>query len=106
MSKEYDNTNRGVLFDNDRKETDKHPDFKGTINVGGADYWLSAWLAPEDSKAYLRLSVQPKEARQERGQQTGNTSSGRGRQAPPAPTRNDDPFPDDDIPFVTNHSVW
>lgn len=30
---DYDDTNRGVLFRNDRKESDRHPDFKGNITV-------------------------------------------------------------------------
>jgi len=28
---EYDNTNRGVLFKNERKTHDKQPDYTGTI---------------------------------------------------------------------------
>jgi hypothetical protein len=40
----YDNTNSGMLARNDKKETEKHPDFKGSINVDGVDYWLSAWV--------------------------------------------------------------
>ena len=38
---EYDNTNRGILSRNERKEKDSHPDFVGSINVDGKDYWLS-----------------------------------------------------------------
>lgn len=34
----------GSLFKNDRKNTDKHPDYTGSIMVGGQEYWLSAWL--------------------------------------------------------------
>jgi len=40
---EYDNTNRGVLFRNDKKDTEKHPDFTGSMDVGGVDHYLSAW---------------------------------------------------------------
>ena len=40
----YDNTNSGMLARNDRKEKETHPDFKGSINVDGVDYWLSAWV--------------------------------------------------------------
>lgn len=40
---QYDNTNRGAIWKNEKKETDKHPDFTGSINVDGHDYWLSGW---------------------------------------------------------------
>ena len=36
--------NSGVLFKNDKKETEKHPDYKGNIMVDGNEYWLSAWI--------------------------------------------------------------
>ena len=58
----YDNTNTGALFKNKDKETDKHPDYNGQINVGGEEYWLAAWL--KKSKAgqpYMSLAVKPKE---------------------------------------------
>lgn len=40
----YDNTNRGSLFYNDRKEKPTHADFKGKINVDGKEYWASMWV--------------------------------------------------------------
>ena len=58
-----DNTNKGALFKNDRKEKDTHPDYKGSINIDGKDYWLSAWVntAKNSGAKYFGLSVQPKE---------------------------------------------
>jgi hypothetical protein len=59
----YDNTNRGALFRNRQHEQDTDPSYTGTINVGGTDYWLSAWL--KTSKAgekFMSLSVKPKQA--------------------------------------------
>lgn len=59
---EYDNTNSGALFKNDKKTSDNHPDYKGSINVDGVEYWLSSWL--KTSKAgskFMSISVQPKE---------------------------------------------
>lgn len=42
---EYDNTNKGALFGNTRKrEGKKDPDLQGKINIGGHEYWLSAWF--------------------------------------------------------------
>jgi hypothetical protein len=54
---EYDNTNRGVLFRNDRKENDKHPDYRGTINVEGHEYEISAWIKEGKKGKFMSLSV-------------------------------------------------
>lgn len=58
---DYDNTNRGVLFKNDRKDTEKHPDYKGNINVNGTEMWLSAWIREGAKGKFMSLSVQPKD---------------------------------------------
>lgn len=48
---EYDNTNRGSLWKNDKMRPDKQdPEFTGTVNVGGAEYWVSAWKRKPDAK--------------------------------------------------------
>ena len=44
---EYSNENRGSIWPNDKKLTEKHPDFTGSINVEGVDYWLSGWKRKE-----------------------------------------------------------
>lgn len=86
--KQYDNTNRGALFRNHRKEKDTHPDHQGTINVDGKDYWLSAWVktSSKDGSKFFSLSVKPKEVN-----------------APPREPADSTPAPskdfDDDIPF-------
>lgn len=59
---DYDNTNRGVLFKNDRKDSEKHPDYKGNINVNGVEFWLSAWIKESAKGKFMSLSIQPKEA--------------------------------------------
>ena len=60
---QFDNTNRGVLFnERDKKQTDKDCDYGGRINIEGRDYWLSAWLkTSKKGLKFLSLSVKPKE---------------------------------------------
>ena len=59
---DYDNTNRGGLWKNARKDRDTHPDYTGSINVGGSDFWLSAWLkTARDGSKFMSLSVKPKD---------------------------------------------
>jgi hypothetical protein len=65
---EYDNTNRGVLFKNEDKQSDKHPDYKGNINVGGKEFWLSAWIKEGKKGKFMSLSVKAKEDRQQKQQ--------------------------------------
>ena len=36
MSINKQRENSGILFKNDRKETESHPDYVGTLNVAGA----------------------------------------------------------------------
>jgi hypothetical protein len=43
MSKTYDNTNRGAIFINKRKEKETQPDLNGKINIEGKDYRIAAW---------------------------------------------------------------
>ena len=62
---QYDNTNRGSIWKNDDKENDKHPDFKGSLNVNGVEYWVSAWKRKPDANPKapaLSFSVKPKDA--------------------------------------------
>ena len=89
----YDNTNRGVLFKNDRKEKDTHPNMKGSINVEGVEYWVSAWTKEGQNGKFISLSLTPKE--------TTQTAAQAVKQAPPqrqqaAPVVED---LDDSIPF-------
>lgn len=62
----YDNTNTGMLARNERKEKDTHPDFRGSINVDGQDYWLSGWVkegkagGKMEGKKFFSLAVERK----------------------------------------------
>lgn len=39
----YDNTNKGAIWKNTDKQKDTQPDFKGSIDVEGVEYFLNAW---------------------------------------------------------------
>ncbi len=59
--------NTGSIFANDRKETDSHPDGKGSAKIGGVEYWVSSWNnKTKDGKPYRKLSFQVKEQRAEK----------------------------------------
>ena len=66
---QFDDTNRGVLFRNDRKAkpedraegAPEDRDFSGSLNVDGVEYWLSAWLrTSKNGRKFLSLSIKPK----------------------------------------------
>ena len=94
MSQQYDNTNKGILSKNDRKEKDTHADHRGTINVEGVEYWLDAWIKTRKngSGKFFSLSVKRKE-----GQSAAPAP--RAATKPAAPTGSGFDDMDDDIPF-------
>ena len=66
---DFDNTNRGVLFKNDNKKTDKHPDYTGTVNVEGVERYLSAWIKRSKAgKPFMSLSIGKPKDQQEHSQ--------------------------------------
>ena len=88
---EYDNTNSGAIFKNDKKETDSHPDYKGSLNVNGQEFWVSSWI--NQSKAgtkYMSLKVTAKEG------QAGNNLQ---NSTPKVTQVSNEPDFDEDIPF-------
>lgn len=73
---EYDNTNTGAMFKNNRKEKETHPDLGGPLNVEGKEYFLNAWkktskagdpfyslsVKAKDQKAQVKASLEVEEA--------------------------------------------
>lgn len=55
---QYDDNNTGVLFPNDRKTSDKAPDFTGSITVDGKKQQLAAWKRESKAgKKFLSIKV-------------------------------------------------
>ena len=88
--KKYDDTNRGALFVNDRKEQDNHPDLKGSINVDGKEYWLSAWNRDTAKGPVISISVQAKDSPKQ-----GAAKAGAAKREAQKPSGN--PYDDEDF---------
>ena len=98
----YDNTNRGSIWKNERKTTDTHPDFTGSINVEGVEYFLDAWKrkpdanpkAPPLSFKVKRKDKQDTQSGNDRSQNSDVRSASENGFRKPEPD-----FVDDDLPF-------
>tara|TARA_R100000008_G_C3545597_1_gene147357 strand:- start:564 stop:845 length:282 start_codon:yes stop_codon:yes gene_type:complete len=54
----YDKEKQGKLWVNDNKETDKQPDFTGSVVLEGVKYSLAAWSnMTEGGKKYLGVRI-------------------------------------------------
>ena len=72
MEKQYDDTNRGAIWKNHKqREGYRDPQFTGTLNVEGQDFYISGWKNEKqgDTQPVLSLSVRKKEQNQ------GNSSA-------------------------------
>ena len=78
MSKFEQRDNSGVLFKNDNRESEKHPNAKGSALIDGVEYWVSAWTKEGQKGKFQSLSFERKEAK------------------PSKPSRR---APDDEVPF-------
>lgn len=58
---QYDNTNKGALFKNTRREKDTHPEYNGSVNIEGHDYWISAWLKDGKNGKFFSLAFKRKD---------------------------------------------
>lgn len=59
----YDNRQRGVLFKNNKKSKDTHPDYQGNVNIDGVEYDLAGWKKePKNGgDTFLSLKVSVRE---------------------------------------------
>ena len=94
---QYDNNLTGVLFKNDKRESETHPHAKGSAEINGVEYWVSAWTnTDKNGNKYQKLKFTLKEEANQRGQEQARqvVDSGGGD------------F-DDDIPFSQHErGLW
>ena len=94
---QYSNENKGVLFVNDRKASDRHPDMNGKLNINGVEHWFSGWWKQGARGEFLSISLgAPVEQRHEQPQRQ-QAPSGRGRPQPQQAAQ--ETFDDQDCPF-------
>lgn len=55
---DYDDTNQGVLFQNDKDGNEKRPDYKGKLNVNGKNLEIAGWKRlSKKGQPFLSLKV-------------------------------------------------
>ncbi len=96
MAGKFDDKNRGSVWPNKKKRDGKQdPDFTGSLNVDGKEYWVSAWKKKPDAKEgapSLSFSVKPKDSKSQ--EETRPAVPQEGRRASMKDAL------DDDIPFA------
>lgn len=89
---EYDNNLSGVLFKNDKDGNEKRPDYKGSAEIEGVQYWVSAWIREGAKGKFMSMKYEAKEKQ----------SAPKPQQQSQQGTNGPDSF-DDDIPFTKMH---
>ncbi len=86
MTQQYDNNLSGVLFKNDKGDNEKRPDYKGSAEIEGVHYWVSAWIRDGAKGKFMSMKYEKKE-------QQASASKPAPQQQAPVPDF------DDDLPF-------
>jgi hypothetical protein len=102
------NNNFANLFVNNKKLSDKHPDYQGDALVEGKEYFASCWIKTDkNGHEYLSLSLTPKPIRQTQGATTPplrRPAPAQTAPAPPAPKSPPPPAPEDEPVDVPDFS--
>lgn len=92
---EFDDTNKGVLFQEQEKKSEKAPDYTGKLNVEGKEFRIAGWKRlSKNGKPFLSLSVsEPQQQGYNRAKQVADGLR-------PEETKEDDGIVDlSEIPF-------
>jgi len=88
---QYDDNLKGALFKNEKRDKETQPNYRGSCEINGEEFWISAWIK-EISKGqragemFMSLSFQAKDESKPRAKPR------------PAPVDHGDDL-DDKIPF-------
>ena len=63
MMPQFDDTNRGILFREKQKKSDKAPDYTGKIDVEGKPYRMAAWIREGKQGKFFSLAISEPEKR-------------------------------------------
>jgi len=68
MSTYEQKDNTGAMFVNDKKESETHPDRKGSPLIDGKEYWVSGWVnTSAKGTKYMSLKFSAKDEVQQQG---------------------------------------
>ena len=73
---EYDRNMTGVLFVNSKKQDDKQPDYTGSCEIDGEEYFLSGWkkTAKKSGEKFMSLAFTKKD--KSKGSRKNNSRQG------------------------------
>ncbi len=59
---EYDNNMTGALFKNNKRTTEKQPEYTGNCEINGQEFWVSAWIREsKNGNKFFSMAYTPKE---------------------------------------------
>lgn len=65
--------NSGSLFKNDKRHTESHPNYKGSANIGGKEYWVSCWRnESKGGEVFLSLAFSEKHERADKHERSSS----------------------------------
>lgn len=88
----------GLLYPNENKATDNHPDYRGTITIDEQEYWVSGWAKEGKRGPFISLAINKKEDKPKENAATVQPHRARVARTPAARPSTPD-LPDDEIPF-------
>ena len=98
---DYDDTNKGVLFDEKEIKSDKHPAKTGKLNVEGKEYRIAAWeKESRNGDTFLSLAIsEPKIKVPETGIEQARAKANQLRKPDVVAEMDGEPINLNDIPF-------